>query len=60
LASPNLRLCSSIRCLLLIQATKARSENEWLVNVINQFLQYQKDRVSRKEVTGSTPTHCLS
>jgi hypothetical protein len=32
----------------------ARSENGWLVNVIIQFLQYQKDRVNRKEITGST------
>jgi hypothetical protein len=33
---------------------KARSENGWLVNVIIQFLQSQKDRVNRKEITGST------
>jgi hypothetical protein len=33
---------------------KARSENEWLLNVIIQFLQYQKSRVSRREITGST------
>jgi integrase len=33
---------------------KAKSENEWLVNVIIQFLQYQKGRVSCKEITGST------
>ena len=33
---------------------KARSENGWLVNVTIQFLQYQKDRVGRKEITGST------
>ena len=33
---------------------KARSENGWLVNVIIQFLQYQKGRVSCKEITGST------
>ena len=33
---------------------KARSQNGWLVNVIIQFLQYQKDRVNRKEITGST------
>jgi hypothetical protein len=26
----------------------------WLVNVIIQFLQYQKSRVVRKEITGST------
>jgi integrase len=32
---------------------KAKSENEWLVNVIIQFLQYQKGRVSCKEITGS-------
>ena len=37
-----------------IFANKARSENEWLVNVIIQFLQYQKDRVNRKEIIGST------
>ncbi len=33
---------------------KAKSENEWLVNVIIQFLQYQKSRVSGKEITGLT------
>ena len=33
---------------------KAKSQNGWLVNVIIQFLQYQKDRVNRKEITGST------
>jgi hypothetical protein len=33
---------------------KAKSENEWLMNVIIQFLQYQKSRVSHKEITGST------
>jgi hypothetical protein len=33
---------------------KARSENEWLVNAIIQFFQYEKSRVSRMEITGST------
>lgn len=33
---------------------KSRSENEWLVNVIIQFLQYQKGRVNHNEITGST------
>ncbi len=33
---------------------KAKSENKWLVNVIIKFLQYQKGRVSRNEITGST------
>ena len=33
---------------------KARSENGWLMNVIIQFLQYQKSRVNRREITGST------
>ena len=33
---------------------KANSENEWLVNVIIQFLQFQKGRVICKEITGST------
>ena len=37
-----------------IFARKAKSEDGWLVNVIIRFLQYQKDRVSRKEITGST------
>ena len=37
-----------------IFANKAMSENGWLVNVIIQFLQYQKDRVNSKEITGST------
>jgi hypothetical protein len=37
-----------------IFANKAMSENGWLVNVIIQFLQYQKDRVNRKEITAST------
>jgi len=40
------------RCKLF--AKKARSENGRLANVIIQFLQYQKDRVDRKEITGST------
>ncbi|MGA7367814.1 MAG: hypothetical protein WBX01_01705 [Nitrososphaeraceae archaeon] len=37
-----------------IFAEKARSSDGWLVNVLIQFLQYQKDRVNRKEITGST------
>jgi hypothetical protein len=37
-----------------IFADKARSEDGWLVNIIIQFLQCQKDRVSCKEITGST------
>jgi len=37
-----------------IFADKARSENDWLVNVMIQFLQYQKDRVTSKEISGST------
>jgi hypothetical protein len=37
-----------------IFAKKARSENGWLANVIIQFLQYLKDRVNRKEISGST------
>jgi hypothetical protein len=40
------------RCRIFVD--KARSEKGWLANVIIQFLQYQKDRVSRKEITGST------
>ena len=28
---------------------KAKSENEWLMNVIIQFLQYQKDRVNSRD-----------
>jgi len=35
-------------------AEKARSEDGWLVNITIQYLQYQKDRVNRKEITGST------
>ena len=30
------------------------SENRWLVDVVFQFLQHQKTRVSNKEITGST------
>jgi len=33
---------------------KAKSEDGWLVNVVIQFFQYQKNRVNRKEITGST------
>lgn len=40
------------RCKVFVD--RARSENAWLVNEIIQFLQYQKGRVSRKEITGST------
>jgi hypothetical protein len=40
------------RCKLF--AKKARSENGRLANGLIQFLQYQKDRVNRKEITGST------
>ena len=40
------------RCKLF--ADKARSENGWLANIIIQFLQFQKERVNRKEITGST------
>jgi hypothetical protein len=37
-----------------IFADKARSDEGWLANVIIQFLRYQKERVNRKEITGST------
>lgn len=40
------------RCKLF--AEKARSENGWLASIIIQFLQFQRERVSRKEITGST------
>jgi hypothetical protein len=33
---------------------KAKYEDGWLVNVIIQFLHYQRSRVSLKEITGST------
>jgi integrase len=33
---------------------KARAENGWLTYVIIRFLQFQKSRVSRNEITGST------
>lgn len=39
------------RCIMFTD--KARSENGWLVNVIIQFLQYQKNRVKSGEITGS-------
>ena len=39
------------RCIMF--TAKARSENGWLVNVIIQFLQYQKNRVKSGEITGS-------
>lgn len=39
------------RCIMF--TAKARSENGWLVNVIIQFLQYQKNRVKSREITGS-------
>lgn len=37
-----------------IFADKARCEKGWLTNLIIQFLQYQKERVNSKEITGST------
>jgi integrase len=40
------------RCIIFTD--KARSENGWLVNVIIQFLQFQKNRVNSREITGST------
>src|ERR687891_269629 len=43
-----------------IFATKAKSENGWLVNVRIRFLQYQKERVNSREITGSTlPNYIL-
>jgi hypothetical protein len=39
------------RCIMFTD--KARSGNGWLVNVIIQFLQYQKNRVKSREITGS-------
>jgi hypothetical protein len=33
---------------------RAKAENGWLVTVIIQFLQFQKDRVNRKEISSST------
>ena len=33
---------------------KARAENGWLTNVIIRFLQFQKGRVNRDEITGSS------
>ena len=40
------------RCKLFVR--RAGSENGWLLNVILKFLQYQKNRVSHNEITGST------
>ena len=37
----------------MIFSEKARSEDVWLVNIIIQFLQYQK-RASHKKITAST------
>ena len=44
----------SIRERCMIFTEKARSEGGWLMNVIIQFLQYQKRRVSHREITAST------
>ena len=44
----------SIRERCVIFSEKARSEDGWLMNVIIQFLQYQKRRVSHREITAST------
>ena len=49
---PENKLTIQARCKIFTD--KAKSQNGWLVNVIIQFLQYQKDRVNRKEITGST------
>jgi hypothetical protein len=40
------------RCKIFTE--RANSQNGWLVNVIIQFLQFQKGRVNRREITGST------
>jgi hypothetical protein len=40
------------KCSLFVNRTK--SENGWLVNITIRFLQFQKERVNRQEITGST------
>jgi hypothetical protein len=44
----------SIREKCKVFVDRARHEHGWLVNVIIQFLRYQRSRVSLKEITGST------
>lgn len=44
----------SVREKCKIFAEKAKSEDGWLVNVIIQFLHYQRSRVALREITGST------
>ena len=39
-------------CTLFVN--KAKSENGWLVNIIIRFLQFEKERVNKKQITGST------
>ena len=46
---PEKKLTIQERCEIF--TNKAKSEDGWLVNVIIRFLQYQKDRVNRKEIT---------
>ena len=40
------------RCLSFVE--KAKNDNNWAFRSIINFLQFQKDRVNRKEITGST------
>ena len=40
------------RCLSFVE--KAKNDNDWAFRSIINFLQFQKDRVNRKEITGST------
>ena len=40
------------KCSLFVN--KAKSENGWLENIIIRFLQFEKERVNKKQITGST------
>jgi hypothetical protein len=48
----NNKLTIQEKCTLFVN--RANSQNGWLVNIIIQFLQFEKERVNRKQITGST------
>jgi hypothetical protein len=49
---PERKLTFQEKCSLCVD--KAKSQDGWLLGVLLRFFQCQKDRVSRKEITGST------
>jgi hypothetical protein len=49
---PRRKLDLKEKCQLFVE--KAKSQKRWLLGVLFRFFQYQKDRVSRGEITAST------